>query len=97
MGRLDPLNSEGSFAGTLRRVLFPQKGRAANVPIVQWLAFLDRQHNMLICQALRETGATGLEPATSGVTDQQSVEGELGSLTPSLQGGGWVLAQQGNE
>ena len=97
MGRLDPLSSEGSLCRYFATCPFPQKGRAANVPIAQWLAFLDRQHNMLICQALRETGATGLEPATSGVTDQQSVEGELGSLTPSLQGGGWVLAQQGNE
>ncbi len=33
---------------------------------------LDRQHKKPVLQALYEAGATGLEPATSGVTDRIS-------------------------
>jgi hypothetical protein len=31
-----------------------------------------RQHNMRVCRETEETGATGLEPATSGVTGRRS-------------------------
>jgi len=52
-----------------------------------WSLCLARQHNRPICRANVETGATGLEPATSGVTGRAGACD--GRRRPAAEGAGY--------